>query len=136
MRVLLILVLSGVVFVGCHHAKPPQDSATSFQPKKAKMDKAPARQTAAEPVKSPEPLPRVSPLNEFSGKVASVSAELRFVVLDFHLTQLPPVDQRLGVFRQGQKVGEVKITGPSRDQNIVADLTAGEAQTGDEVHGN
>ena len=31
------------------------------------------------------------------------------------------------------KVGEVKITGPERDNNIVADLVTGEAQVGSEV---
>lgn len=31
------------------------------------------------------------------------------------------------------KVGQVKITGPQRDNDTVADLTAGDAQVGDEV---
>jgi hypothetical protein len=31
------------------------------------------------------------------------------------------------------KVGELKVTGPARDQNTVADITAGEAQPGDEA---
>jgi hypothetical protein len=31
------------------------------------------------------------------------------------------------------KAGEVKITGPQRDSDIVADLTAGDAQVGDDV---
>ncbi len=31
------------------------------------------------------------------------------------------------------KVGEVKITGPQQDNNIVADLVTGEAQVGDDV---
>ena len=37
------------------------------------------------------------------------------------------------LFRSGMKVGEVKITGPQRENNIVADLVTGEAQIGDEV---
>jgi hypothetical protein len=31
------------------------------------------------------------------------------------------------------KAGEVKISGPQRDNNIVADLVNGDAQVGDEV---
>jgi hypothetical protein len=31
------------------------------------------------------------------------------------------------------KVAEVKVTGPQRDNNIVADLVSGDAQVGDEV---
>jgi hypothetical protein len=33
------------------------------------------------------------------------------------------------------KVGEVKVTGPQREDNIVADLAAGEAEVGDEARG-
>jgi hypothetical protein len=68
-----------------------------------------------------------------SGKVASVNTTLRFVVLDFTFKKQPVLEQRLGIYRQGQKVGEVKVTGPERRGNIVADLVAGEAQVGDEV---
>jgi hypothetical protein len=46
---------------------------------------------------------------------------------------MPSVDQRLFIYRRGLKVGEVKITGPQRDHNIVADLSQGEAQAGDEA---
>lgn len=136
MRLLLILALSGVVLVGCRHAKAPDDPMAAFKPKNAKMDKAAVSKTAPQPAAPQKPVPRVTPLNELSGRVASVNPALRFAVLNFRLTQLPQVDQHLGVYRQGQKVGEVKITGPARDYNIVADITAGEAQTGDEVHGN
>ena len=51
----------------------------------------------------------------------------RFVVLDFPVGKMPALDQTLFVFRQGLKVGEVKITGPERDHNTVADLISGEA---------
>jgi hypothetical protein len=43
------------------------------------------------------------------------------------------VDQTLFLYRDGLKVGEVKITGPQKDENIVADLLHGEARAGDEV---
>ena len=37
------------------------------------------------------------------------------------------------VYRDGLKVGEVKISGPTRDNNTVADLISGVANKGDEV---
>ena len=42
-------------------------------------------------------------------------------------------EQRLNLYRRGLKVGEVKVTGPAREDNIVADLVAGEAEVGDEA---
>jgi hypothetical protein len=43
------------------------------------------------------------------------------------------LEQRLNVYRNGQKVGEVKVTGPALDTTIAGDIVAGEAQLGDEV---
>jgi len=37
------------------------------------------------------------------------------------------------VYRQGLKVGEVKIVGPERDHMTIGDLIAGEARKGDDV---
>jgi hypothetical protein len=134
MRLLLIVMLCGAVFVGCRHGSS-SENPFAFKPKKGRENKAAEAQKTAQPAAQPA-VPRVQPLNELSGRIASVNAALRFAVLDFHLAQLPSVDQRLAVFRQGQKVGEVKVTGPVRDHNIVADIVAGEAQIGDEVRAN
>jgi hypothetical protein len=80
-----------------------------------------------------ETRPQVTAINESSGKIASVNPNLRFVVIDFAMNPLPQVDQKLSVFRQGQKVGEVKISSQARNSIMAADLTAGEANVGDEV---
>ena len=77
--------------------------------------------------------PVVKSANALTGKVASYNSIGRFAVLKFPLTQMPSVGQTLFLFRDGLKVGEVKITGPQRDDNVVADLTKGEAMAGDEV---
>jgi len=37
------------------------------------------------------------------------------------------------LYRNGLKAGEVKITGPQRDNDVVADLVTGTAQVGDEA---
>lgn len=55
------------------------------------------------------------------------------MVLGFPIGQMPKIGQTLFLYRLGLKVAEVKVTGPQRDSNIVADLVSGDAQTGDEV---
>ena len=53
-----------------------------------------------------------------------------FIVSSF---RLPVVDQRLNIYHNGQKIGEVKVTGPTRDTTIAGDIIAGEANVGDEA---
>ena len=75
----------------------------------------------------------VTPENSLTGRVLTYNEAGRFVVLDFPVGKVPGRDQTLFVYRQGLKVGELKVTGPERDTNTVADLVSGEAQKGDEV---
>jgi hypothetical protein len=77
----------------------------------------------------------VTPETALVGKVTLVDAPARCVVLSFPLGRMPAADQRLNLYRRGLKVGEVKVTGPQRENNIVADLVAGEAEAGDEARG-
>jgi hypothetical protein len=78
----------------------------------------------------------VTPENALVGKVATVNPTARFVVLSFPVGRLPAVEARLNLYRRGLKVGELKVTGPQLDDNIVADVVAGEAEVGDEVREN
>lgn len=66
-------------------------------------------------------------------KVSLVNLGAKFVVLTFPIGHLPVENEHLSIYRRGLKVGEVKVTGPQKDDNVVADLIAGEAQIGDEV---
>ena len=75
----------------------------------------------------------VTPDNSLAAKVAWYDSAAQCVVLSFSSGQLPKMDQTLFLYRNGLKVGEVKITGPQSDNNIVADLVTGDAQAGDEV---
>jgi hypothetical protein len=117
------LLLVAVLANGCalfhHHrapAPPAQDSAYL----------APATpSTTLNPI--------VTPDNSLTARVASYNATGRFVVLSFPIGQMPNMDQTLFLYRNGLKAGEVKITGPQRDNDIVADLVTGTAQAGDEV---
>jgi len=104
---------AALLMVGCSSSKDP------------KFAEIPGGPSAANPV--------VKPANIISGKVASYNRVGRFAVLNFPVTQMPAVGQTLSIFRDNLKVGEVKITGPQKDDNIVGDLVKGEAQAGDQV---
>ena len=73
----------------------------------------------------------VRPLDTGAVKVLLVNARLRFVVLDYSLNQLPVFGQRLEVVREGQPVGELKITGPTNGVTTAADIVSGEVRVGD-----
>ena len=79
------------------------------------------------------PAPILTPDYSLTAKVVSVNTVGRFVVLGFPASQLPKVDQTLFLYRGGLKVAEVRITGPQQENDIVADLTSGDAQVGDTV---
>ena len=75
----------------------------------------------------------VTPKADPTGRVMRVNENGRFVVLNYPVGTLPPLGQRLYVYRQGLRVGELKVTGPQQDDNTVADIVNGEAQLGDEI---
>ncbi len=102
------LALSGTVLAGCASHHPPSASP------------APSRVI-------------VTPDHSLVGTVALFNPVGRFVVLNFPAGQMPSNEQVLFIYHGGLKTGEVKITGEKRDSSVVADLTSGEAQAGDEV---
>ena len=73
----------------------------------------------------------VRPLDGTTAKLLSVNARLRFVVLDYSLSPMPVFGQRLEVVRDGQKVAELKVTGPARGSTTAADIVSGEPRPGD-----
>ena len=116
MRILVsVMLLCALALSGCSWMKAGKKPANA---------QAPAGAPAA---------PTAAPENALLGKVALVNGAGRFVVLNFPLGKMAAVDQRLSLYRHGLKVGEVKVTGPQRGDNIVADLVAGAAEIGDEA---
>jgi hypothetical protein len=75
----------------------------------------------------------VTPDTSIVGKVVAYNSAGRFAVLSFPAGPMPRQDQGIFLYRGGLKVGEIKITGPQRDNNTVGDLVTGDAQIGDEV---
>lgn len=68
-----------------------------------------------------------------SGRVHTVNAGLRFVVIDYTLGGTPALQSLLDVFRGSERVGQVRLTGPERNGFVAADVTEGFLQVGDEV---
>jgi hypothetical protein len=120
LRLFSCLLLTGLVVAGCRTASPPAH---------------PSQPTTTPPISNntPAPTPIVTPDTSLSAKVVRYNSVGRFVVLSFPVGQVPPTGQTFFLYRAGMKVGEVKITGPQRDNDTVADLTAGDAQEGDDV---
>jgi len=112
---IFLMLLAALLAGGCgifHHREKPAPAATPV--------------TEATPA-------IVTPDNSLTARVLSYNSTGRFVVLGFPISKMPRQDQTLFLYRNGMKVGEVRINGPQRDNNVVADLVAGEAQVGDEV---
>jgi hypothetical protein len=99
------------------------------QPKETKIETVSA---SAEP-RSASPKLIVTPETGLVGKVVTANQNLRYVVLSFPIGHLPAMEQRLNVYRHGLKVGEVKVTGPQIEDNVVADIVEGDSGPGDEV---
>lgn len=125
MRSLLVLSLSGVaalMLAGCASAP-------------AGFTDAPGIGGAAPPPGAPaaHSAGRTMPDDTLAGRVVSVNTRGQFAILNFPITRMPPVDMTLFVYRDGRRIGEVRVSGPQKDDNIVADIITGEARTGDEV---
>ena len=75
----------------------------------------------------------VTPDEAQRATVAMYNPVGRFVVLVFPAGSLPKHGQEFFIYHGGLKAGEIKITGPDRDNSTVADLMNGTAQAGDVV---
>jgi hypothetical protein len=124
----LVVVLAGV---GC--AGPEAVTTKSGSP----MSPPKPTPKVAAPAKSHKGMPNLAPVIQpvaaLSGKVVLVNAPLKYVVIEGVIGRLPPVDQTLNVYRDGQKVGVVVVSNQVRGANFAADLTQGEVRVGDAV---
>jgi outer membrane murein-binding lipoprotein Lpp len=138
-----VVFIATVLVAGCAHH---QTVEPVFQPLIGKtstnaVSAAPAAKPAQQPV-APATKPTIQPtlqptankpansdsassitiVQGLNGKIASANQDLK-----------ARVDQRLVVYREGNKVAELNVTGPEKDDSIVADIAAGEVKIGDEV---
>lgn len=131
MRAAPVLAWWGLVglTVSCARVAPP--STASPGPTPVGRTNAPAPRAAE--VGLPTRYPEVTPVTPVQGRVVFLNARLRFVIVDFAFHQMPRLEQRLGVYRAGRRVGEVRISGPADGTRVAADVMAGEADVGDLV---
>jgi ABC-type tungstate transport system substrate-binding protein len=119
----LAAILGMLVLTGCAHDRATVSPTSPQAGSGAVSTNAPA----------PEFRLIVTPETGLNGKVILANLSLRFVVLSFTVGQMPAVDQRMNVYRRELKVGEVKVNAKSLDENVTADIVAGEAAVGDAV---
>ena len=118
------ILLAGLLFAGC----------TWFKSKPPKTDPRYPDTTNA-PVTTPKKL-IVTPDTAQVGKVVQVNLRGRFAIMNFPVGGLPAIERQMNIYRNGLKVGEVRISGPQSDDNTVGDIITGEAIVGDEVRAN
>jgi hypothetical protein len=92
------------------------------------------------PLFSEEELTAINDLNgsvrlmtSFETKIQLVNDNLRFIVLDYSYEPMPPLETRLTVYRDGERIGMVKVTGPVMNGSTIAIIVEGEPQVGDTV---
>lgn len=129
---ILVYVAAVLLAFGC--AKTKNKSATVKTPKeprataKAKSSPSSATETNSAPV--------VTPDYSASGRVAHVNTNARFAVLTFTGGVMPARARPLFVYRNGLKVGELRVTGPQEGNSTVADILNGDVQKNDDVREN
>jgi hypothetical protein len=78
--------------------------------------------------------PSAAQLGPPAARIVSVNLEHDFVVIDFTSRMMPAVGTRVNIYRNGKRVGAVRITEPVRAQFATADIMEGEVHVGDEAH--
>jgi hypothetical protein len=114
MRIEIGWVCAAMLLAGCAHPKPPARTPP-------KSDNKNSGETY------------ITPALGTVGRVELVNAEGRFVVVSFPAGHVPPPGQSWRINHRGLKIGRVKITGPQRELDTVADIVEGEANIGDET---
>jgi hypothetical protein len=85
---------------------------------------------------TPKPPPHhtvIQPDLRASGQIMMVNTEARFVVLAFPPGAVPQPGHSLKIYRNGLRVGEVKVSGPQRENDTVADIVTGDVQVHDQA---
>ena len=78
----------------------------------------------------------VTPVQVYSGKIALVKANLKYVIVDGELGAVPPSGTSLNVYRGENKIGVIKVSPQIRANNYAADIVSGSPQLGDSVRSN
>lgn len=74
---------------------------------------------------------RFAPDERLHGRIATVNETGQFVVVDFNVGALPPLETRMNIYRADEVVGVIRLTGPVRENLVAGDILAGRAAVGD-----
>jgi hypothetical protein len=116
MKTFWIVLLSGVALAGCTTAPASRDSGAASTGASTNLV--------------------VTPSIDLIGRISSVNTKDRFVVVAYPTALVPENGQKLNVYRDGRKVGELRVSGFSQDNLTAADILAGEIYVGDHVRMN
>jgi len=140
MRFFVLMICIVLAAIGCKKNKPAADASKIpkvFQVKKADKKSIPTVQKEADKAPSKAKVqpdkPVITPDETPFGAVVLVNENSRFAVVKFAFGPIPPVGRRIFAYRDGLKVAELKVTGPQRDDNTVADILTGDVKVKDEV---
>lgn len=121
--------------MGCKTQEPKEGAAppiklTDRNTKGGGLESAGATPPAAS-TNSSNAIPVVLPT---SGRIHSVNTGLRFVVIDYTLGGMPAMGSLLPVYRNNEKVGQIRLSGPEpRNGFVTGDVVDGFVQPDDEV---
>lgn len=131
MRAFLGLLAALPVLAGCQSSEPSDPVRTQVSPGKTSgLTTVSPPATPAGPTNRAEPAPVLLPT---SGRIHSVDDRAHFVVIDYTLGGLPPPQSQLSVYRNGEKVGTLRLSGPAMHGFATADIEDGFVQVDDEV---
>ena len=124
------LLVAALVGAGCAGTREQMEGTAKKVAPAEKASPIPQLKSAKA---RPKLTPVIEPVSVFSGKVVLVNAPLKYTVVEGIIGRLPPVEQSLNVYRDGQKVGVIVVSNQARGANFAADLMQGEARVGDTV---
>lgn len=75
----------------------------------------------------------ITPVTIYTGKIALVKKQLKYVVVEGAIGEVPPADTVINVYRADKKVGELKVSNQARSNNYAADIIKGDLKAGDTV---
>jgi hypothetical protein len=75
--------------------------------------------------------PGLRPIDASVGRVIQVNEQLRFAVLDYTLSRMPPPGTRLVLYRSTNRVGVVRLSGWRNVATVAADFVDGVPLPGD-----
>jgi hypothetical protein len=78
--------------------------------------------------------PSPAQLGPPAARIVSLNSEHDFVVIDYTSHMIPDVGTTVSLYRNGKRVGAVRITEPVQAQFATADIVEGEVHVGDEAH--